>query len=76
VVELSIYHLTIVWQVCVASSGAETSEIGFAVHFVFVYLDVILSVILVKLVIEVTRTAHYHILKVNFEFPVLVRVDA
>jgi hypothetical protein len=60
----------------VACSGAETSEVRLAVHFVLVDLDVILSVILLKLVIKVTRTTHYHILKVNFEFPVLVRVDA
>ena len=59
----------------VACSGAETAEIGFTIHFIFVYLDVILSVILVNLVLEVTRTAHDHILKVNFEFPVLMRVN-
>ena len=74
-VVLGIYHLSIVGQVRVASFGAETTEISLAVHFVFVYLEVILSVILVKLVVKVSRTAHYHILKVNFEFPVLVRVD-
>ena len=60
----------------VASSGAETSEIGLAIHLVLVYLHIILSVILVQLVIEVTRTTHNHILKVDIEFPVLVRVDA
>jgi hypothetical protein len=59
----------------VACFGAETSEVRLTVHFVLVYLDIILSVILFKLVIEVTRTTHYHILKVNFEFPVLVSVE-
>jgi len=62
VVVLSIYHLGVVWQVCVAGSGAEASEVSLAVHFVLVDLDVVLSIIFIQLVGEVARTAHDHVL--------------
>ena len=74
-VVLSIYHLGVVGQLCAARSAAEASEICFAVHFVLVDLDVILGIVFVQLVSEVARTTHDHILEVDFEFPLLVRVD-
>ena len=60
--EESKFLIDAAWQVCVAGSGAEASEISFAVHFVLVDLDVVLSVIFIQLVGEVARTAHDHVL--------------